>query len=496
MRTLGDLPVDIGAELRRVRAAQQNWAARPIRTRLGVIQSMRRAIARDLEALERAAENGRSRPPGASLAAEVAPLLETAAWLVRCAAKILADDPRRRGGGPLWRLASRVRVVREPHGVVLIIGPSNYPLGLAGVQVLHALAAGNGVVWKPGRGGGSAARVLARIAEESGLPKNLLLVLDESPESARAAIEAGVDKVVLTGSAQTGAAVLADLAPRLTPSVMELSGCDAVFVLPGADPDLVVRAVAFGMCLNDGATCIGPHRLFARQEMLDVLAPRLVAACEAMGACRVEESIARRVRRLAREAVREGARLMCGSLEDGEPYRPILLDRARPTMALLQADTFAPTLSLVSVADEHEAIGAAAQCPFALGATVFGPPRKAAAFARRVPAGLVLVNDMIAPLGDPRVPLGARGRSGFGVTRGAEGLLEMTRLKAVVVSRGRARPHFAPWDATTRRAIAAYLVARHGATWWERLGAWWHAVRAVRRRRHPSPIRPPAHAGL
>ena len=76
------------------------------------------------------------------------------------------------------------------------------------------------------------------------------------------AIATGVDKVFLTGSAATGTAVLHQLAGHLKPAVMELSGCDAVFVLPGAELDRAVAALTFGLRLNGSATCMAPRRLF------------------------------------------------------------------------------------------------------------------------------------------------------------------------------------------------------------------------------------------
>lgn len=471
--------MDIASRISQTRIAQQRWAAKPLVARLRILQRIGQGTVRCTHDLEVAVERFRPRSPGETLASEILPLAETASWLYRQAPKILAESRRRRGGGPLWFFGSKVLVLREPHGVVLVIGPSNYPVGLAGVQALHALAAGNGVIWKPGTGGTDGALTFQRIAKEAGLPGGVLTVLDESPEAAQSAIAAGVDKVVLTGSAASGAAVLNSLANHLTPATMELSGCDAVFALPGADEGLLVKAVAFGMRFNQGATCIGPHRLFARREMLERLGPMLAAACRAAGPCLVPEPVARRVRALARDAVRCGARLACGNLEDGTPFVPLLLADAAPEMRLLQEDTFAPVLSMVSVGGEEEALSAASICPYALGATVFGPAKAAAAFAKRVPAGFVVVNDMIAPLGDPRAPFGGRGKSGFGTTRGAEGLLDMTRCKTVVATRGRAKPHLEPAGPKTRAMIEAYLWACHGGTWAERLRGCCKALRGA-----------------
>jgi aldehyde dehydrogenase (NAD+) len=92
----------------------------------------------------------------------------------------------------------------------------------------------------------------------------------------------------------------------------------------------------------------------------------------------------------------------------------------------------------------------------------------------------VVVNDMIAPTADPRVPFGGRGRSGFGVTRGAEGLLEMTTVKAIVTPRGWWRLHLREPSAATGRALAAWMAAAHGRSRWGRLWAWLRALRAAR----------------
>jgi aldehyde dehydrogenase (NAD+) len=87
-------------------------------------------------------------------------------------------------------------------------------------------------------------------------------------------------------------------------------------------------------------------------------------------------------------------------------------------------------------ADEGEALAACAACAYALSAAVFGPEKDALELASKVRAGGVLINDVIVPTVDPRIPFGGRGRSGFGVTRGAEGLLAMTVPRTVQVRRG------------------------------------------------------------
>ena len=141
---------------------------------------------------------------------------------------------------------------------------------------------------------------------------------------------------------------------------------------------------------------------------------------------------------------------------------PVIVADAVPELGLLREDIFAPVLSLVPVAGEADALDAAAQCPYALGASIFGPEPLARSLAGRVRAGSVIINDLIVPTADPRLPFGGQGISGFGTTRGAEGLLEMTVLKTVTLRSGRFRPHYDPVTPADTAMMLDYIAAAHG----------------------------------
>lgn len=471
---------DSGRSVAEARAAQVSWGRRPLRERLRVIRRTRHRIAEAADAIASVLDGGRSRAPGETLTAEVIPLADACRFLEKSAARILA--PRHLGlrGRPLWLPGYRGQVRREPLGVVLVIGPSNYPLFLPGVQALQALAAGNAAVLKPGRGGSAAALALADCLTAAGLHSGLCPVLEESPEAAERAIEAGIDKVVLTGSIQTGRAVLTKLAPRVVPATMELSGCDAAFILEDADVALAARALLYGLRLNGGATCISPRRAFVARAIADELEGLLRDMIGAQEPIRVEEDTAQRLRPLVADALAGGARLVAGRVDDLEVTGPIILADLSPEMRVTQEDVMAPILSLLPVPDMQEALEASLRCPCALGASMFGPEKAALQMAGRVRAGVVVVNDMIVPTADPRVPFGGRGRSGFGTTRGAEGLLEMTAAKAVLIRRGRWRPHLNRQGPALAQLATDYLATVHGRSAPRRAGALIRMVRGLR----------------
>jgi acyl-CoA reductase-like NAD-dependent aldehyde dehydrogenase len=471
-------PLPNSAVISHARAAQCGWARTGLRARLAIMRKARHRIAATAVQIARTVP---CEQPGAlhrtvadTLVSEVLPLAEACRFLEREARWILASQRLSTHTRPFWLRRVTAETRREPLGVVLIIAPANYPLFLPGVQALQALAAGNAVLWKPAVGGTAAADALREVLVGCGLDPALLQVLDESPQAAADAIAAGVDKVFLTGSAATGTAVLTQLAAHRTPAVMELSGCDAVFVLPGAAVDHVVAALAFGLRLNGSATCMAPRRLFLVGDH-----PGLVAAM--LDAFRALPAVALPARTQAQLAdLLVDARRLGGSLlMDGsvEELRFAVISRATPDMRIAQSDIFAPVLSIFDVPDTDAAIAAHAPCPYALTAAIFGPEAEARALASRLLAGTVLINDLIVATADPRISFGGRKASGFGVTRGREGLLEMTALKTVVAQHSRDLRPYRPTTPHHEPFFAAYLEAVHSGSWRAR----WHGLRRLLR---------------
>ncbi len=464
--------------LSHARAAQSGWAQTSLRARLAILRQARHRIAATAAKIARSVPDDQ---PGAlhrtvadTLVSEVLPLAEACRFLEREARWILAPQRLSTHTRPLWLRRVTAETRREPLGVVLIIASANYPLFLPGVQTLQALAAGNAVLWKPAAGGTAAAEELRDVLVGSGLDPALLQLLDESPQAAEEAIAAGVDKVFLTGSAATGTAVLSRLAAHRTPAVMELSGCDAVFVLPGAAIDRVVAALAFGLRFNGSATCMAPRRLFLVGDHPG-LVPAMLDAFKALPPVSLPARTQAQLADLFEDAQRLGGSLqMDGSVDE---LRFAVISGATPEMRITQSDIFAPVLSIFDVPDMETAIAAHAPCPYALTAAIFGPESEAQDLASRLPVGTVLINDLIVATADPRLSFGGRKASGFGLTRGREGLLEMTVLKTVVAQLSRDLRAYRPTTPQHEPFFAAYLEAVHSGSWRAR----WHGLRRLLR---------------
>ncbi|MGZ8939800.1 MAG: aldehyde dehydrogenase family protein [Limisphaerales bacterium] len=445
------------------RVASSGLRTMTVAERLRYIRLFREHLARSAAQLASQLCLEVQRSPEEFLTSEIIPLLDACRFLEKSAARLLKPRVHSAWSMPLWLAGARHEVIREPLGVVLIIGPSNYPLFLPGVQILQALTAGNAVLFKPAPAGTESAQTLLRLFASAGLPPDLLQLLPSRPDSAIHAVGKKVDKIFLTGSVETGLKVLIHAATAITPAVVELSGCDAVFILPDADLELAARSIAFGLTLNSGRTCIAPRRAFVWPEIADLFATKLQTALAARPKIFLETLSNSELAENIEEETRRGAQLINGSISSELMEGPLVLANVLQESSFALAENWGPYLSIIPVSSEANALSAAHRSPFRLGASIF---TRCQATAHRLAAGLqvgsVCVNDLIVPTADGRLPFGGRKQSGFGSTRGPEGLLEMTAVKVVSTRRAGTHLHLRPATPNQFEQLSAYATMAYG----------------------------------
>ena len=346
------------------------------------------------------------------------------------------------------------------------MAPSNYPLMLAGAQAAQALVAGNGVLFKPAEGHRGCSELLQKTALEAGFPQGIFELLDESVASAKAALAANPDHVILTGGHETGQLVAQELAKGHTFSTtFELSGCDAMYVRNDADMSLAVKALIFGLTLNHGRTCLAPKRIFVQEAALQSFEALLAEEFKKLPASIFQPLSSARHQGWINEAVHAGAKiLLCGSHDGSDNLQsPVILTNGSPIMELAKRDVFAPVVTLISVSSDSAFLEAQSGCPYALGASIFTRDLSVAnSLARSLKVGTVTINDLIAPTADPRLPFGGCAHSGHGVTRGREGLLALTHPKVITRTRSKLRPHYDKIPENQTSMLYRVVRALHG----------------------------------
>lgn len=469
---------------------QREWSELSAAERCRVVGRTRREIAERVDEFVACMRSAQRVDDEETISAEIIPLCEGLRWLESNGPRVLTG--RRLGwwGRPMWLWGVRSRVERIPRGDILVLGTWNYPLLLPGIQCAQGLAAGNRLHWKPAPGTEKITQMLADCFYTSGVPRSALSVLDSSVSAASDAMERGVDFVVLTGSNSTGRKVAAKAAERVVPCLLELSGCDACIVLQGADMQRVVAALRFGLMLNSGATCIGPRRILVQRSQRESLEELLGNELGQWGEVQIHPAARNGIIQEVNAALRDGACDLAGTWNEQNfreqgIMRPLVLSRVTRDQSIAHADLFGPLAMLMEVEDETEAIELVNDCRYGLAASLFGPHWEAERIAKQLRVGTVIINDIIVPTADPRLPFGGVRQSGYGVSRGPEGLLEMTQPRVVCVRRGGMTPHLEPKMAGTTDILLGVLALNHSSRLTARMAGLrrlWNGVRLSRKK--------------
>jgi acyl-CoA reductase-like NAD-dependent aldehyde dehydrogenase len=436
-------------ELTAARAAQPAWNAVPVRERLRLVRNLRALIVERVDAMCDVVVADLARDRDEVLGTEAIPTASALKFLEKRAAKLLAPRHVSWWDQPTWLMGTRDAVHRRPWGVVGVIGTWNYPIFLNVVQIVQALVAGNAVLWKPSENAPRTAEFTRDLFRAAGFPEGALQVLPATRDGGPRLAETDVDYVVFTGSDFVGRKLATRLGERLIPSTLELSGCDAMFVLDDANVEMAARAAWFGLSLNHGQTCIAVRRVFVARSKQEAFVTALQKLVRAAPLGLVTDGQKTQAERLIADASARGASVLGDTLmadRDTNPRRalaPTFLLNAPPDAAICREACFAPVAAVLPFDTVADAVRMALVSPFALSASVFTADHsRAEAIAAQLPTGSVCVNDVLAPTAHPATPFGGRGSSGWGSTQGEEGLLSMTVPQVVTVRKGTFRPHF------------------------------------------------------
>jgi acyl-CoA reductase-like NAD-dependent aldehyde dehydrogenase len=369
----------------------------------------------------------------------------------------------------------------RPLGLIGVIGPWNYPLTNSFGDCIPALAAGNSVILKPSEVTPLTSMLMAEALRECGLPDGVYQVATGRGATGAALIE-HVDMIMFTGSTKTGRKVAEEAAKRLIPCSLELGGKDPMIVLSDADLERAANLAVYYSMQNAGQTCISIERAYVEAPIYDRFVGMVVEKVRAlrvgvpMGPGSVDvgaitfppqmDTISRHVD----DAVAKGAKVLAGGkpVEDvkGRFFAPTVLTDVDHSMAIMTEETFGPTLPIMKVADEQEAIRLANESPYGLGASVFTRDTdRGERIARALHTGAANVNDAMINYTVLEMPMGGAKASGLGSRHGAGGIRKYCSQQAIVVTPRLAlkrEVHMFPYKAKTTRLVMRFFKFMYG----------------------------------
>ncbi len=433
--------VDAGAAraaIAKARAAQKTWQRRPLDERIGLV---RQGIAR-LNAMadelvpELAWQMGRPVRYGGELAG----VNERSDYMVSIAEEAL---------GPILIENSDAflrTIVREPHGIVLVIAPWNYPYLTAVNTVVPALIAGNCVVLKHASQTPLVGERMVQAFTEGGMPPDVFqnIFLDHAT-TFELISERQFDFINFTGSVSGGRAIEAAAAGTLTPIGLELGGKDPAYVLEDADLDAAVTVLMDAAIYNSGQCCCGIERIYVAEQRYDAFVDKALAwlsghrlgnplDSETTLGPMATRRLAAVVREQIADAVARGARALVAPdafpTDDGGTYvAPQILINVDHSMAFMREETFGPAVGIMKVRSDAEALALMNDSRFGLTASLWTrDPERARHLGRDVEAGTLYLNR--ADYLDPALCWTGVKDSGRGGTLSVIGFHNLTRPKS------------------------------------------------------------------
>ena len=336
-------------------------------------------------------------------------------------------------------------VRRGPVGVVGAIVPWNFPLALSFPKLAPALLTGCSVILKPPTQTPLFGFLLAEAFHEAGVPPGVLNVVPADREVGELLVRHPlVDKISFTGSTSAGRRIAALCGEQIKRCSLELGGKSAAIVLPDADHDAVIPALAPNTLRNNGQTCTNATRVLAPRagyaEVVEALREQIgaypvgdpadpdVAVGPVVSAAQRE-----RVEHYIATGRDEGARLVLGGgradRDRGYFVEPTIFADVDNAMTIAQEEIFGPVVCVIPYDDEDHAVAIANDSSYGLSGSVWGRDAEHAKdVARRIRSGNVAVNQHTL---DPIGPFGGFKLSGLGRENGIEGIAAYTEVQTI-----------------------------------------------------------------
>ncbi len=386
----------------RVRKAQKAWARRPLEERVQLVLKGVDRLNEMADAIvpEIAWQMGRPIKYGG----EFRGFNERSNYVATIAADALApiriEDSER----------FERRIEREPHGVVFVIAPWNYPYMTAINTIAPALMAGNTVIIKHASQTLLVGERMVRAFVEAGVPDDVFANLFLDHQTTSALIAAGnFNFINFTGSVEGGRSIERAAAGTFSGLGLELGGKDPGYVMEDADLDAAVDTLMDGATFNSGQCCCGIERIYVNEKLYDAFVEKSVAWVSnyklgnpldpqtTLGPM-ANKRFAKVVREQIADAVAKGAKALVDPklfpADDGGAYlAPQVLVDVDHSMEFMREETFGPAVGIMKVKSDEEALALMNDSKYGLTASLWTQdPERAARIGREIETGTVFMN--------------------------------------------------------------------------------------------------------
>ncbi|WP_288336911.1 aldehyde dehydrogenase family protein [uncultured Gordonia sp.] len=361
---------------------------------------------------------------------------------------------KRRVRLPLNQLPGRGWVQYEPLGVVLVIGPWNYPVYLTLGPLIAAVAAGNCAVLKPSELAPATSALLTALVPQY-LDPSAVSVIEGDAAVTQELLSLGFDHAVFTGGTEIGKKIMAAAAPTLTPVTLELGGKSPVIVAEDADLDVAARRIAWVKLLNSGQTCIAPDYVLAHRSIAEQLIVKITATIAEFRSDASDDTLPivneRQHARLTGYLSQTSGRVLGGAADESRRrLQPTVVVDPDPQEPLMTDEIFGPILPVLTVDSIDAAVEFVNARPKPLAMYAFTSSKRTAShLTESISSGGAVINHIAMHCLVPALPFGGVGDSGIGDYHGSWGFERLSHRKAVLSKSAKPDPRlvYPPYSA-------------------------------------------------
>ncbi|MFJ7752175.1 aldehyde dehydrogenase family protein [Peribacillus muralis] len=432
------------------RQSFQSWAKLSISERLYHFRQLRLLMVKRMDEIAEVISKDTGKVKIEALVADIMPTIDAIKHIEKHANKALST---KKVGTPLLLIGKKSFIEFMPRGTVLVISPWNYPLQLAMVPILNALAAGNTVIAKPSEVTPLVGVCIENLFVEAGFPKDTIQFAHGGKELGAALTEQKPDYIFFTGSVRTGKMIGEVAAKQLIPTTLELGGKDPMIVLRDANLERAVNGALWGAFTNSGQVCMSVERVYVErpvyQEFLALLKEKTRSMRQGtelkddIGSMTFPAQVDIVAGHLE-DALNKGAILESGKEPKewgtGETHfiPPIILSNVDHSMRIMNEETFGPVLPVVPFDSEEEVVALANGSEYGLNSSVWTIDKeKARRIASQLVTGAVTINDVLVTVANHNLPFGGTKQSGIGRYHGEQGMKIFCHEKAIMADSGR-----------------------------------------------------------
>jgi coniferyl-aldehyde dehydrogenase len=342
-------------------------------------------------------------------------------------------------------LPARARVVYQPMGVVGIIAPFNYPVNLAILPLVAALAAGNRVMIKISEHTPKTAALIANMLRK-GFSEDRVAVVTGEADIAAAFAKLPFDHLLFSGSTTIGKLVMCAAAENLTPVTLELGGKSPAIIADDIPLKDIIARLCFAKSLKAGQSCVAPDYILIPRIKLEVfiqlykitfrtMFPSINSNADYTSLINAHNH--QLLQGWLKDAAEKGARIEKVSdeiMDDGTLRMPLhLVTEVTDDMTIMQKELFGPILPIVPYDNIEEALAYVNRRPRPLALYLFTYNRALQDHVTtHTHSGSMCINDAVIQVGVDDLPFGGIGQSGMGHYHGHEGFLTLSKAKSVM----------------------------------------------------------------